>query len=65
MTSETTMYAYVDTRNAWGYSRLCATCLPSAHIDTSTPLDQPPALGETQPCDGCGKHFLLVAPEKG
>lgn len=55
------MYAYPDSKCAWGYVCLCDTCKNKAqkHVDIDNPIDNPPAVRKKLYCETCGKLFIL------
>lgn len=55
------LFAYHDNKCSWGYMLLCNDCRDKApkHVDVSSALGQPPALGKVMSCEICKKKGIV------
>lgn len=63
------MYAYPDSKCVFGYMTLCSECHTEyytrkdsrcmRHLDLDNPLISPPNMGVKQPCESCGRNYVL------
>lgn len=55
------MRAYPDSKCSFGYMCVCRYCLPNvpAGVNKDSPINNPPAMNKTQPCELCKQEFIL------